>query len=175
MAALPTENTARFFVDYATDSQNHTLVCRSNGIVSPAAFGANLDTLLTALTSLFNLITINTIRFAAQGSTFSFPVISGVEGNTYGTGSVGSDNAPRQMNFIGRSSGGKRCRVGIFGYKGAISSWRLTDAESAPVGNAINHLNASVGLWLAIDGIEPVWYPYANTLFNAYWTRNVRA
>jgi len=175
MAVLPPESTARFFIDYSTENQNHTLLCRSNGIVSPGALGANVDTLLTALTTLFSLITIVGVRFAAQGSTFSFPVISGIEGNTYGASTIGSDNAPHQLNFIGRSSGGKRCRVGIFGFKGATSSWRLHDAESGPIGNAINHLNASVGLWLAIDGIEPVWYPYANVLFNAYWTRNVRS
>lgn len=175
MAPLDPNNTARFFWDYTVDGANHTFITRHNGILSPGAAGASVATLLTTIASQINLITINTCRSAAQGSDFSFPVTSGIEGSQYGAGVGNADTVPRELNFVGRSSGGRRCRLGIFGYKGNISTWRVTGAEVAAVQNAVNHLNASVGIYLAIDGVEPVWYPYVNVLYNAYWQGAVRA
>lgn len=174
MAPLPPESTARYFFDYTSVFEDHTFVVRHNGIISPASAGASVATFLGALASIFFPITITTVRSAASGSTISFPVTTGIEGTSYGSGIATSNDAPRELNFIGRSSGGRRVRLGLFGYKDAISDYRVTTGESTPVNNAVNHLNASVGLFLAIDGVEPTWYPYANMLYNAYWQRAIR-
>jgi hypothetical protein len=85
------------------------------------------------------------------------------------------DSVPVALNFIGRSPGGRRVRLELFSYGGGLSTYRLTSAESTPVLNAIAILNGTAGTFQAIDGLDPVWYPYANVLVNAYWQRAVRA
>lgn len=175
MAPLPPQNTARYFLDYTTTGRNHTMEVRAIGAHSPAAFGSVMNGILLATTSLYNLITVSTVRFAVNGSVVSNPVTSGIEGNTYGSGAGTADDAPRAINFVGRSPAGRRVRLMIFGYKGGISTWRVTTAESVPIQNALATINGDANFFAAIDGIKAIWKPYVNVMYNAYWTRKVRA
>jgi len=175
MAPLPHNNTAIYYLDYTVDAREHTLEVRFDGAVSPAAFGASIGGLFVDNLANLDLLTVLGVRHQVQGSNVSNPVTSGIEGNTYGSGVAGADNVPKYINFIGRSSGGRRVRMMIFGYKGAISTWRLTTAENAGVSAGVARMNAASGLYLAIDAVEPLWYPYANVGFNAYWQRKARA
>jgi len=175
MAPLPHNNTAIYYVDYSVDGQEHTFEVRFNGAVSPSAFGSHINGFLGPLAALLDEVTINVVRFQAEGSDVSNPVVAGIEGNTYGTGTGGPDNVPRFLNFVGRSSGGRRVRLAVFGYKGANSVWRLTSTESTDISDAVDVLNGTSGTFIAIDGIDAIWYPYANIGYNAYWQRKERA
>jgi len=175
LAPLPHNNTAIYYVDYSVDQREHTTEVRFDGAVSPAAFGASFGGLLTDNIANLNLITILGVRHQVQGSNVSNPVTTGIEGNTYGVGVTGPDNVPKFLNFIGRSSGGRRVRLMLFGFKGAISTWRFTTVENAGVSAGVARMNAASGLYLAIDAVEPLWYPYANIGYNAYWQRKARA
>lgn len=174
MAPLPVSNTARYFVDYQQGTHEHTLVARATGATSPASFGSIINGFLLNLTTLLVATTLTRVRFAAQGSTVSNPVITGFEGSSYGSGAPTNEQNAIYLDFVGRSSGGRRVRLAVFGYKGTFSDFRLTEAESAPIANAVASLNAPSTCFLAIDGIDPTWYPYANTGANAYWQRNLR-
>lgn len=175
MAPLPPESTARYFMDYQTVLTNHTMEIRATGVHSPAALGTFMGTFLTTLTPLLLTLTVQGFRFAALGSNVSNPVLTGIEGNVYGTGVASSDSVPYCLNFVGRSPLGRRVRAMLFGYKAAISTFRLTGAESAPIATATAQLNGSTTLFQAIDGGDPVWKEYANIMYNAYWQRAVRA
>ena len=175
MAALPHNNTAIYYFDYTESGREHTAEMRFDGGVSPAAAGAQFTGMLIDCLTLLRAMTLLTVRHQVSGSNVAFPVVTGYEGTTYGSGAGTVDNAPQYMDFVGRSSGGRRVRLAIFGYKGPISTWRLTSAESAPINTAVARLNAAAGMFLAIDGIKPLWYPYVNVGYNAYWQRKVRA
>lgn len=175
MAPLPHDNTAIYYVDYSTVAQNHTLEVRANGGLSPAAFATWFDIFIAHLAADLFTWTLNVVRWSAAGSTVSSPVTTGLEGNVYGSGAGTVDSVPAFVNFVGRSSGGRRVRLAVFGYKNAFSTFRLTTAEDTHIGDAVTDLNSVSNGALAIDGLKPVWYPYANVGFSAYWIRNVRA
>ena len=174
MAPLPPNSTAQFFVDYSAATRNHTFGVRVNGLESPSAFGTHLHSFLLAVSPEFYPITINAVRFQAAGTNFSSPVVTGEEGTIFGTGTPTVDQAPFALNFRGRTSGGRRSGLEPFGYKGITSSWRITDAENVNVAAGLAVVIAQANAWLGIDGLKPVWYPYANVVHNAYWQRKVR-
>jgi hypothetical protein len=118
--------------------------------------------------------TFTRLRWAASGSTVSNPVICGFEGTAYGSGAPSVDDYPRYLDFVGRSAGGRRVRFSLLSVNAALSGFRLTTSESAVIAAAHALIAAPAQAFLAIDGTDPVWYPYANTGFNAYWQRNVR-
>lgn len=175
MAPLPHNNTAIYYVDYATGPVEHTFEVRYNGIVSPSAFGTFANSLLASVSDITCAITVNRVRSQAEGSLFSFPVTTGIEGNVYGVGAGAPDQYASSLNFVGRSPEGRRVKLSIFGYDQSFGDFRLTNADSVPVTDATILLNSAAGLALAIDGLEPVWYPYANVSVNAYWQRQLRA
>lgn len=175
MAPLPPESTARYYADYSTVGKNHTLVVRATAALSPASFGTLIDSFWTALGSLVFTTTLNTVRFSASGSNVSNPVTCGFEGTVYGAAAGTVDSAPVALNFIGRSTSGRRVRGMVFSYSGAFSTYRLTSAEDAAIANTVAVMNGATNAFLAIDGTSPIWYPYANVLVNAYWQRAVRA
>ena len=175
MAPLPHNNTAIYYVDYATGVVEHTFEVRYDGAVSPASFGTFVNSFLSTVGDLTCALTVNRVRSQAEGSLFSFPVTTGIEGNVYGTGVGAIDQYASSLNFVGRSGGGRRVKLSVFGYDQSFGDFRLTEADSTVIDDAVILLNASSGLALAIDGIEPVWYPYANVSVNAYWQRNLRS
>lgn len=175
MAPLPPNSTGRYFCDYQLNAHEHTAMVRANAIVSPATMGVQLDQLFTALTSMLPVITVTRLRWSPSGSTVSTPVLSGIEGNSYGFGTITQEAEPRFLDFVGRSPGGRRCRMAVFGYAGPLSDYRLTSAENTDVALALTTLQGGANSWLAIDGTKPVWYPYVDVGYNAYWQRKLRA
>lgn len=175
MAPLPHNNTPIYFVDYSVGGETHTMEVRAAAPVSPSTFGTNMNAFLDAIDALFNQITILGVRFQAAGTNFSNPVVTGIEGNVYGSGAGTDDQVPIALNFVGRSSGGRRVRLMVFGFKFGLSGYRLSSVESPEVASGVALLNSTPNMFLAIDGVDPVWYPYANSLVNAYWQRKVRA
>lgn len=175
MAPLPHNNTALYYIDYANGTLQHTAEVRFNGAVSPSAFGTTMNQFFNTISPLLTTITINTIRFQAEGTNVSNPVTTGIEGNSYGTGTPNDLQTVSSINFVGRSPGGRRVRLELFGTNSAYSQGRVTETESSDVLDAVAQLNGSASTFLAIDGQNPVWYPYVNVSVNAYWQRKQRA
>lgn len=175
MTPLPPDSTRRYFVDYTVAGHEHTWQVRTEGGLSPLAFGGFLNDFATALGGIMLPTTINQVRTAAPGSNVSVPVVTDQEGRTYGGGSANNIDVPKFINFVGRTSGGRRVRLAVFGISLLDLSWRYTTAEESHIATCVSLLNASVGIGLGVDGIKAVWYPYANVGFNAYWQRAVRS
>lgn len=177
MAALPVSNTARFYLDYSDGINQHTLVCRYNSPVStPRGAGDAVHDLLVNIADAFTTITVLGARNSPKNSTLSFPV----EWNglpAYGGGAMIGRNAPRQFLLLGRSPGGRRMRLFLFGYEGDTpDNFRM--ARSA--GNVVDDALISIetwqgdGYWLAIDGQVPAMYAYADFNYNNHFEKIAR-
>jgi len=172
MAPLPIDNTPRYKVFYTVASQQHVMDIRSSD--SPASFGLNVDDLLTALGSAILALVIDEVQFSPSGMTVFNAVTSGIEGNTYGSGAGAILNKATYINFVGRSTGGRRVRLAVFGASAVGTDCRYVAGEDARIDDAIAALQVSANHFEAIDGLKPVWKSYANAGFNAYWQRAMR-
>jgi hypothetical protein len=174
MAPLPPESTARFKVFYTNVSHQHTLEVRSAG--SPSAVGTFLDSFFTDLGGLIYSTVIDEVQFAANGSNIFNAVVTGIEGNVYtgaGSGTLAFE-AAQYLSFIGRSSGGRRCRWYVFGCTVNGGDYRFVSGENAGVDACVADLTGAGSLILAIDGLVPSWKSYANAGANAHWQKAVR-
>lgn len=172
MAPLNPNNTARFKTFYTSVGKQHTTQVR--GTVSPATLGGYMDVLFTALSPILYATTLDKVEFAAAGSNIFNPVTTGYEGNTYGSGAGSTAVAPYFIDFIGRSSGGRRVRCSVFGITILGLDYKFQPGEDANVDAAILVPQAATGAFLAIDGIKPTWYSYADAGVNAYYQRKNR-
>lgn len=175
MPPSPVNGTKRTKVFYDVGGFEHQFLVRSLSGVSTADIAAAVEEWLTDLTSLFFASEVTAVQEAADGSNFFFPVTSPLIGHTWGSGANDRTGNPMQLNFVGRSNTGKRSRVGLFGYKGAFSDWRLSASESTPITDAVATLNLDNGVFIAIDESVPIWYPYADVGANDYWLKQSRA
>lgn len=175
MAPLPPDNTPRYFLDYDTCGHGHTLMCRVNSTAVAADVAATISAFLTDLAPNLYLLTVTGFRFADAGTNVSLPV-TWTGDATYGD-DVGPEYASGQYyDFVGRSPGGRRVRVAVFG---AISlqvgdNYRISVAESTDMQDALAELVSDVDHFLAIDFGTPIWNQYANSGVNAYWRNKIR-
>jgi len=176
MAPLPSNNTGVLFIDYETCGINHTLQARFDGVQSFNDSMALLDGFLTALDPAMYQINILGARVRDQGGNVTYPV------TWTGAASYGNAPGPKQagawyFDFIGRSIGGRRCRIEVFGAPVVADEtgedYRLPAATSY-IGAALAALESDGGAVCAIDGDAVNWHQYANTGVNAYWRNRIR-
>lgn len=173
MAPLSPDNTERFRITYNVGGESHNFEVRTDS-TSPSSLGSEVDAFLTQLIPMLNLVTIDLVEYAAGGSNIFNPVASGIESNTYGSGAGTGSAAANYINFIGRSTGGRRVRLMVFGLKVDANDYRFLPGENAYVDAAISQLKTPPNVFLAIDNIKPVWYTYANAGVNAHWQKALR-
>jgi hypothetical protein len=144
--------------------------------ISPATLGAELDVLYDALATagIIYQITIDEVQFAANGSNVFNTVVSGIEGNTYGSGTPTTAQVPQYFDFVGRSTDGRRVRFSVFGANYLGGDYRVVAGENPGIDVVVTLLNASVNAWFTIGGLKAIWKSYANVGVNAYWQRAVR-
>lgn len=171
---LPTNNTRRYFLDYTVGNVQHTLCVRTSNNTTAAEASTDIGGFLTALAPVLRQITITGLRLADAGSNVTNPVTwSGAA--TYGSGNQPLEDVPKYISFIGRDVVGDRVRVFVFGVNlGPDANWRITTTENTAIANAINHLKTRTTTFLSIRYAAPIWKPYANFGFHAYWQRQRR-
>jgi hypothetical protein len=175
MAALPANNTDRYFFHYASAVHSHTLMVRTAVGVAFATVEGAVEEILTTLTGAFIALVGTGVDFQAKGTDFSVPVSSGDWASfSWGSVTANAEIDAIAFNFQGRSAGGHKCRWGVFGYKNANSAYRLTGGEAAGVEDVVAILNSTTGVFLAIDELAPNWYSYANIKPNDYWVKQAR-
>jgi hypothetical protein len=174
VTALNPNNTARYKTFYTVMGQQHDFQVRANAIFSPSTLGTFIAALFDALDPALYATTIDYSQYAASGSNVFNTVTTGAESSTYGSGAGSGLLIPQYIGFQGRSTGGHKVRLSIYGIKPEENDYRFNPADSAEVDAAIVVLNATANGALAIDGLKPLWYSYANTGFNAYWQRAQR-
>ena len=171
---LDPDNTARYKVFYTVSAYQHTSEVRV-GIVSPSAFGTAFGTFLGDLAPNLYATTIDSVEYAGAGTTVFFPVTTGIEGITYGSGSavVPGENA-YFYDFSGRTSGGRRMRAFQYGAKTLGGDYRFAAGEDTDLDAALAVIVGEASMWLGIDGVKPVMKSYINAGVNSYWQRKVR-
>lgn len=175
MAPLPVESTARYVVHYVSGGNQHTQLYRFAPPPSPATLAPLLDAIWTAASPILVSTTIEDVVFYPDESTVGSPVaMPGFIGETYGSGTPGNVGAALFLNFVARSTGGRRVRLAFFSPEGTDPSWRFTAGENADVDATIDALEALPAL-VGIDSQPLVWKQYANVGYNAYWQRELRS
>lgn len=177
MAPLPHNGTNILYVDYSTAAAEHTQAIRTTASVSQ---GNNVATwyadLLDTLGTLIGSRTITSARWQEKNTNFTYPVEVEIIGETYGTGVVSNFQDARFLDFVGRSSFGRRCRFPIFGVIAAVpDDFRFTTADQTEIAQAVVKMNQFPNVPVSIDDVKPVWYGYANVGVNAYWQRAHRS
>lgn len=172
MAPLPPNSTPRFRVHYTNAAKSHTMNIRTND--SPSALGVSVNVFMLAIAGILLPTTIDLVEFAAQGSNVFNSVVSGIEGAAYGGGVPIASTPATYVNFIGRSSDGRRVRLAAFGIVAPGGDFRWMPGENASVDSAIDALNHADNHFQAIGGLKPIWKQYANGGFNAYWQKELR-
>lgn len=175
MAPLPPDSTARVKVNYSTCGFEHTAMIRFKEPNTVDDVVTEFNALITAIGSLFYLSSFIDAQVAVSGSNVFNPVAGGWP-VTWGSG-VGPNYATAHyLDFVGRSLDGRRVRLALFGCQSYTSGddYRALSTESAAVDDAVNVLNDAEGVFLSINGFQPIYKSYANIGVNAYWRNKVR-
>lgn len=176
MTPLPEESTARYIVHYTSVGNEHVQQWRVGSPISPTTFQTFLISFWDALDAVLLSATITGVGFIADGSTIENPVVMGTfVGSSYGSGTGSNIQGTGFLDFVGRSSGGKRIRVATFSPNLVDESFRLHIDENTHIATAHVVLSTNTVDLVAIDGIAPVWKPYANWGYNAHWQRARRS
>lgn len=172
MAPLPPDGTPRFRVNYDVTSNSHDFQIRSHA--SPSAIGTLIDGFLTALSAALFGVAITTVEFAANGSNIFLPVTTGIEGNTYGSGTPTVQEVPWFYGFQGRGATGRKWHLDIFGAISLATNYRWTPGEYTVMDNAVAALQAFGTNLVDISDAEVSVYSYVNAGANAHWQRKQR-
>lgn len=177
MAKLPSNSTAVVYLDYSVDGENHTLQMRRNETASNDDVMAVMDAFLLAISTQVDQITIIGARARDAGGIVTYP-LTWPGDPAYGSGTGFHYQSANYADFVGRSIGGRRARVAVFGWKVQADvtneDYRLTATENASVAAALAVLEAGSGTPVAIDGDPVNWQQYANLGVNAYWRNHIR-
>jgi hypothetical protein len=172
MAPLPPDGTPRFKFNYTTVHKSHTLDVRSHA--SPAAIGAILNDFWTALAGAIRATVLDSVEFAPTGSSIFNPVVTGFEGAAYGTGAGDDSETAWTYGWVGRTSGGRRARIFVFGAGNQGHDYRFGRGESTALDAATDVLVAAGTSLRGIDDIVPVWHNYINANTNRHWVKKLR-
>ena len=181
MAALPPENTTRYFVDYTTGRTAHTVMFRSSGGVSDAQADGAINFVLDLLMPVcYTAWSVTGCRKALAGSTVTLPVsmpfTEGLTGELAGT--LPEEAEPREHRWVGRGvSSGRTVTFSIYGILQPFTAdYRIDSGEGAIpwVASTVAALNAGGGMFVTIASDPAVWYPYVSQNNNSYWETDAR-
>lgn len=175
MAALPPSSTARVKIQYTVDGHDHVCQIRYKAPDTTDDVIAGFNDLITAIGPRLHESTFVQASVAALGSDIFNP-LAGDWPVGWGDGAAPNYGSALYYDFIGRSLDGRRVRLALFGAQNLQmgTDYRINTAEDADVDAAVQVLNEAEGIFLSINGFQPVWYSYVNTGVNAYWRNKIR-
>lgn len=172
MAPLAPSNTPRFRFHYTVIGHQHSVQVRSSA--SPSAIGVIMNNYFGSFGATCAPIAVDFVDWAPTGSDIFNPVVTGIEGEIYGTATATGDQAAWTFTFLGRTPGGRRVRMTQFGALAFTVNYRLGPGESAQIDNVIDTLQGAGGSLLGIDGLTPLWKDYADSGVNDHWIKVLR-
>jgi len=174
LTALPASNTERYWLQYDMDGNLHKMQQRVPNNHPVASVVSAFDQFLSALVNDFWQIDIIGLERAVQGSDIRNPV-TWTGATSYGLGAPSDISQAATLSFVGRSNGGHKNRVFMFGAKSiAFDDYRIGSGENTSVLNALTVLNGLPNGFLSIDGLKPVYKAYANLNVNQHWVKKLR-
>jgi len=176
LGPLPANNTGRLWVAYNDSINNHELMVRYNTTTTLSAVMDFIDQYLTAQDTILYLTTILGARYSGPGSDISSPIVwTGAA--TYGDGTMPLNQAPRELCYLGRTSGGRRFRTFLYGGKFTTpDDFRFPSVAESVVEAALGVIfdAGADGSFVAIDNLRPTLYTYADVQYNSYWESAAR-
>lgn len=176
MAALPPENTQRFWVAYYDGWYNHELMLRGRTDTTNGDFITIVQDFMAAISTAFYAITLTGYRHADAGDTFSNPVtLAGTI--TFGSGVMPGANAPRELAWEGRSNDSRLVSYSMYGYAGATPNvYRFQAEDIGALSDARDVLDGAHddGLLCTISGLKAEMKGYINFNFNSYYEEKRR-
>lgn len=175
MAPLPENGTARWKYTYQNGLHQHSITFRAVQTSTTAEIDAIFQGIITSLGPAFVSTQVTSLEKALLGSDVFLPVAgSTVVGTSFGSGATIGQQDALSIGFVGRGDDGRRARLFLFGWNGAVSNFRLTPAENSSVGDVVAQLNTVAIPLLTISGSAPVWNAYANIQYNDHWVKKSR-
>ena len=175
MAPLPENNTARLFVEYTSNGQEHVAQVRLAGAADITAAVTAYNALKGPMANL--LLTTDRVsgaRFAAQGSNLSFPLAVSPQTGTL-SATADKDMTPRFISWTGRGGTGRRARFTLFTQVGDTATDGYRDLSPGTLAAAMGTALASVAVGSVDISGQPVnWNSYINLGENAYFQRKQR-
>jgi len=171
---LPDNASQRWFYHYQNAVARHVMMIRGTSSANTADADDLVIDLLGAIGGQFGLNEFYAVEHAAAGSDLRFPVASDRIGDTFGSGTMLAEWNATAATFVGRSGGGYRGRIVLFGWKGVTSAFRLTSAEESQVADAVAVLNSHTATPATKEELPATWYPYVDIKPNDHWVRKAR-
>lgn len=176
MAPLNPNSTPRLKIFYQNAIASHDVIIRMQtvGDISEA------ETIFQAITSNIEdamcFSEVTAVQLATDNSDiFLDYTATTLIGYDWGSDPATLDTNPVALTFVGRGSTGRRARFSLFGYKNAVSQYRITGAEALSIADSVTALNDATGSFVAIDNTQPVWKNYANVKAFDHWVKESRS
>jgi len=175
MTPLPPSSTARLEFDYDTCGYGHTVQVRLSEATTPADGVDAFQSLVAALSPAMFPGVVTGVRLAESGSNIFNPYSDSFD-ISWGSGSPQAYHTAWYYDFVGRSLDGRKVRIALFGAQSIEygGNYRITLGELAAINDAWSVLAGATGVFVSINGFQPVWHRYANCGANAYWRNKVR-
>jgi hypothetical protein len=175
MAPLPPSSTDRFKYTYENAIAAHSVIIRVTDDAPTSVADAIASVLFNTIGAGCSASTVTAVETAGVGVDIFDPVSdSDLLGLDFGSGTAIKEYNATAITFVGRAPGGRRTRMSLFGFKGDLSEFRLTVAESSDVGTMVDALNDAENGLVAINGEKPVWKAYADIKANDHWVDKSR-
>lgn len=175
MAPLPSNTTARLYIEYTSVGIEHTLMLRLEASATSTDAQAIYASFVAAAKGVMDQQDSFTgARFSAAGSNVSFPITVTA---TAGTATVSED--PQQLaNFVGisgRSIDGRDANVKLFTcYVNPDTAGYRVDSPSGAEATFRNWFNTNAAELVTISNSQVIWNQYLNYGYHAYWQRRAR-
>jgi len=185
MAPLPSESTARLYLDYTSVNIEHTMLLRLAGDATDALDYANTYAAIFAQ-RMYPTDSFFRARFAADEAHFSLPLAFTAVSGALPSGTTTWPQDPESvfLSFVGRGLvTGRRSRVEFF-TSIVTTTWpgdnRYNPGDAAPIDTLRANFAAAAEQGgthplLTIGSDEITVYDYVNIASNAYWQRKQRA
>lgn len=170
MAPLNPNNTDRLKVFYQNSQAEHIAMIRLVAQDGLAEAQTVFTAVTTALDVAYSFSEVTAVQIALEGADIFLDVPGAtLIGYTWGSDPATEESNATALTFVGRSSTGRRARFALFGYKNALSEYRLTSAESEGIEDSVAAMQGAADSFFAIDGNTPVWKTYANVKAYDHW------
>jgi len=172
LTPLPADNTKRYKLIYTVEEDTHSMTARCSSSQTDAnAITYFADLFAPMEDALGSNVTWANLEVALEGSNV-FNVVGGWTPLVGGSDPVNEVDQPRSLCFSGRTTGGRKTKVFVYGVTSAFAtpdSYAQDPLTTASFEGFQGLLNSQSDFWLGIDGIKPTWYFRLTVKPNDHW------
>jgi hypothetical protein len=175
MAPLPPESTARIFVVYTVNGDQHSVSARYDDTLLTAAEAVTqMAALFAAADGSLYETTIDRAEYTNVGSNVRLP-IEWTGDATYGAGTSTGQDRDNLWTWTGKSIGGRRFRLELLGIKTTVpGNFRQARATDNLADAVLTVIEGEEPIFITIDAASPIFNQYANAGDSDVWKQNHR-